>query len=146
MPVLSKTVEVGADAASIMAIVGDFEAYPEWNEPIKGAWVLARYDDGRPSQLRLDTVVQGVEGTYIQAVYYPGANQIQTVMQQGELFAKQEQLFSVVATGASSLLTVDVDVEPSMPVPAPMVKMLLNNVLDQLAENLKLRSEQLAAG
>jgi ribosome-associated toxin RatA of RatAB toxin-antitoxin module len=146
MPVLSKTVEVGADAASIMAIVGDFEAYPEWNEPVKGAWVLARYDDGRPSQLRLDTVVQGVEGTYIQAVYYPGANQIQTVMQQGELFAKQEQLFSVVETGASSLLTVDVDVEPSMPVPAPMVKMLLNNVLDQLAENLKLRSEQLAAG
>ena len=146
MPVLSKTGEVGADAASIMAIVGDFEAYPEWNEPVKGAWVLARYDDGRPSQLRLDTVVQGVEGTYIQAVYYPGANQIQTVMQQGELFAKQEQLFSVVATGASSLLTVDVDVEPSMPVPAPMVKMLLNNVLDQLAENLKLRSEQLAAG
>ena len=146
MPVLSKTVEVGADAASIMAIVGDFEAYPEWNEGVKGAWVLARYDDGRPSQLRLDTVVQGVEGTYIQAVYYPRANQIQTVMQQGELFAKQEQLFSVVATGASSLLTVDVDVEPSMPVPAPMVKMLLNNVLDQLAENLKLRSEQLAAG
>ena len=146
MPVLSKTVEVGADAASIMAIVGDFEAYPEWNAPVKGAWVLARYDDGRPSQLRLDTVVQGVEGTYIQAVYYPRANQIQTVMQQGELFAKQEQLFSVVATGASSLLTVDVDVEPSMPVPAPMVKMLLNNVLDQLAENLKLRSEQLAAG
>ena len=144
MPVLSKTVEVDADAASIMAIVANFEAYPEWNEGIKGAWVLARYDDGRPSQLRLDTVVQGVEGTYIQAVYYPGANQIQTVMQQGELFAKQEQLFSVVATGASSLLTVDVDVEPSMPVPAPTVKMLLNNVLDHLAENLKLRAEQLA--
>lgn len=146
MPVLSKTVEVDADAASIMAIVANFEAYPEWNEGIKGAWVLARYDDGRPSQLRLDTVVQGVEGTYIQAVYYPGANQIQTVMQQGELFAKQEQLFSVVETGASSLLTVDVDVEPSMPVPAPMVKMLINNVLDHLAENLKLRAEQLAAG
>jgi hypothetical protein len=145
MPVVSKTVEVGADAASIMAIVANFEAYPEWNEGIKGAWVLARYDDGRPSQLRLDTVVQGVEGTYIQAVYYPGANQIQTVMQQGELFAKQEQLFSVVETGASSLLTVDVDLEPSMPVPAPMVKMLLNNVLDHLAENLKLRAEQLAA-
>ena len=52
----------------------------------------------------------------------------------------------MVETGATSLLTVDVDVEPSMPVPAPMVKMLLNNVLDQLAENLKLRSEQLAAG
>jgi len=145
MPVLSKTVEVSADAASIMAIVADFEAYPQWNDEVKGLWVLARYDDGRPSQLRLDTEVQGVAGTYIQAVYYPGANQIQTVMQQGDLFAKQEQLFSVVEIGASSLLTVDIDVEATMPVPAPMVKSMLNNVLDHLAENLKLRAEQLAA-
>ncbi|SOJ52801.1 hypothetical protein MSIMFB_00307 [Mycobacterium simulans] len=145
MPVLSKTVEVGAAAASIMAIVADIERYPEWNEGVKGAWVLARYDDGRPSQVRLDTAVQGIEGVYIHAVYYPGENQIQTVMQQGDLFAKQEQLFSVVESGANSLLTVDIDVEPSMPVPAPMVKMLLNNVLEQLAENVKQRAEQLAS-
>lgn len=146
MPVLSKTVEVSADAAAIMGIVGDIERYPEWNEGIKGAWVLARYDDGRPSQVRLDTSVQGIEGIYIHAVYYPGENQIQTVMQQGDLFTKQEQLFSVVESGANSLLTVDIDVEPSMPVPAPMVKMLMNNVLDQLAENVKVRAEQLGAG
>jgi ribosome-associated toxin RatA of RatAB toxin-antitoxin module len=146
MPVLSKTVEVGADAASIMAIVADFERYPEWNEEIRGLWVLARYDDGRASQLRLDTEVQGMASTFIQAVYYPGANQIQTVLQQGDLFTKQEQLFSAVETGTSSLLTVDMDVETSMPVPAPMVKQLLNTVLDNLAEKLKQRAEQLAAG
>lgn len=145
MPVLSKTVEVNTDAAAIMAIVADFERYPEWSDGVTGCWVLARYDDGRPSQLRLDAAYQGFEGVYIQAVYYPGPNQIQTVMQQGELFKKQEQLFSVVQMGASSLLTVDIDVEPSMPVPAPMVKSMLNNVLDHLADNLKQRAEQLAA-
>ena len=144
MPVLSKTVEVSADAALIMAIVADFERYPEWNEEIRGLWVLARYDDGRPSQLRLDTEVQGMARTFIQAVYYPGDNQIQTVLQQGDLFTKQEQLFSAVETGASSLLTVDMDVETSMPIPAPMVKQLLNTVLDNLAEKLKQRAEQLS--
>ncbi|EUA04596.1 polyketide cyclase / dehydrase and lipid transport family protein [Mycobacterium kansasii 824] len=143
---MSKTVEVSADAVAIMGIVADIERYPEWNEGIKGAWVLHRYDDGRPSQVRLDTAIQGFEGIYIHAVYYPGENQIQTVMQQGDLFLKQEQLFSVVETGANSLLTVDIDVEPSLPVPAPMVKMLLNNVLEQLAENLKQRAEHLATG
>ncbi|MGD1108690.1 MAG: SRPBCC family protein [Mycobacterium sp.] len=145
MPVLSKTVEVSSEAASVIAIVADFERYPEWSDGVNGCWVLARYDDGRPSQLRLDAAYQGFEGTYIQAVYYPGPNQIQTVMQQGELFKKQEQLFSVVEMGASSLLTVDIDVELSLPVPAPMVKSLLNNVLDHLANNLKQRAEQLAA-
>ena len=128
-----------------MTIVADFQAYPQWNEGIKGVWVIARYDDGRPSQLRLDIDFHGMEATYIQAVYYPGVNQIQTVMQQGDLFSKQEQLFTVVEAGAASFLTVDIDVEPSMAVPAPMVKMLLNNALEHLAENLKQRIEQSVA-
>lgn len=145
MPIVSKTVEVAADAASIMAIVADFESYPQWNDEIKGLWILARYDDGRPSQLRLDMAWHGVEGTFIQAVYYPSSTQIQTVMQQGNLFSKQEQLFSVVEIGPTSLLTVDMDVEPEMSIPKPMVKKMINDVLDYLAENLKRRAEQLAA-
>jgi hypothetical protein len=66
-------------------------------------------------------------------------------MQQGSLFAKQEQLFSVVELGATSLLTVDMDVETEMSIPGPMVKKLANNVLDYLADNLKKRAEQLAS-
>ena len=52
----------------------------------------------------------------------------------------------MVETGPTTLLTVDVDVETTMPVPAPMVKKLLGNVLEHLADNLKQRAEQLAAG
>lgn len=144
MPIVSKTVEVAADEAVILAIVADFEAYPQWNEEVKGCWVLHRYDDGRPSQIRLDTLVQGNEGTYIQAVYYPAPNQIQTVMQQGEHFAKQEQLFSVVGMGPAALLTVDMDVETTFPVPAVMVKKVVNEALEHLANNLKTRAEALA--
>ena len=145
MPLVSKTVEVAAPADKIMAIVADFESYPEWNEEIKGCWVLARYDDGRPSQLRLDVVVQGQSGTFITAVYYPTENQIYTVLQQGEFFEKQEQRFSVVPMGPTSLLTVDLDVETKLPIPAMMVKKAIGDTLDYLADNLKNRAEQLAA-
>ena len=71
MPLVSKTVEVNANAAAILSIVADFESYPQWNEEVRAVYVLARYNDGRPSQLRVDTAIQGFEGTYIQAVYYP---------------------------------------------------------------------------
>jgi ribosome-associated toxin RatA of RatAB toxin-antitoxin module len=141
MPVLSKTIEIAADPDSVMAIIADFERYPEWDERVKGCWVLARYDDGRPSQLRMDTVVQGIAGTYIQAVHYPAPNQIQTVMQQGNLFKKQQQMFSVAPNGRSSVVTVEIDIEMSGPVPAAMVKPMINVVLDRLTRNLKLRAE-----
>jgi ribosome-associated toxin RatA of RatAB toxin-antitoxin module len=146
MPLVSKTVEVDADAAAILGIVADFESFPQWNDEVKAVYILARYHDGRPSQLRIDTGIQGNPGTYIQAVYYPGPAQIQTVMQQGDLFTKQEQLFSVVEMGPSSLLTVDLDVEISLPVPNVMMKKIVNEALDHLADNLKSRAEQLASG
>ncbi|SCX23594.1 Polyketide cyclase / dehydrase and lipid transport [Mycolicibacterium fluoranthenivorans] len=143
---MSKTEEVTAPAAAIMAIVADFEAYPQWNEEITGLWILARYEDGRPSQLRMDTKIQGMASSFIQAVYYPAEFQIQTVMQQGDIFSKQEQLFSVVDMGATALLTVDMDVEVSMPgVPSLMVKKIANDALEHLAGNLKKRAEELGA-
>ena len=146
MPFVSQTVEVAAPAEVIMGIVADFESYPSWNDEIKGSWVLARYDDGRPSQLRLDVVVQGHSGTFITAVYYPDENQIQTVLQQGEFFEKQEQKFSVVPIGGTSLLTVDLDVETKLPIPSQMVKKAIADTLDYLAGNLKTRAEELSAG
>ena len=144
MPLVSKTLEVNADAAAILRIVADFESYPQWNDEVTAVYILARYNDGRPSQLRIDTEIQGHPGTYIQAVYYPSPAQIQTVMQQGDLFSKQEQLFSVVEMGPLSLLTVDLDVETSFAVPAMMVKKLVNDALEHLANNLKARAEQLS--
>ena len=144
MPLVSKTVEVTASAETIMGIVADFENYPLWNEEIKGCWVLARYNDGRPSQLRLDMVAQGQSGTFIAAVYYPGDNQIYTILQQGDFFSKQEQKFSVVPTGGTSLLTVDLEVETTLPIPKQMVKKAVSDTLDYLADNLKARAEQLA--
>lgn len=142
---VSKTIEVAASAETIMAIVADFESYPAWNEEVKGCWVLARYADGRPSQLRLDVVVLGQAGTFITAVYYPAPNQISTVLQQGDHFDKQEQTFSVVAMGPTSLLTVDLDVETTLTVPKSMVKKAVGDTLDYLADNLKGRAEQIAA-
>ena len=144
MPIVSKTVEVAASPDTVMSIVADFEAYPQWNEEIKGCWVLARYDDGRPSQLRLDVAVSGMDGSYICAVYYPSPAEIYTVLQQGDLFSKQQQNFSVVPMGATSLLTVDFDVETKLAIPKAMVKKVVSDALDYLADNLKKRAEQLS--
>ena len=145
MPIVSKTVEIAATPETILSIVADFEAYPQWNEEIKGCWVLARYDDGRPSQLRLDVAVSGMDGSYICAVYYPSPAEIYTVLQQGDLFSKQQQNFSVVPLGATSLLTVDFDVETKLAIPKTMVKKVVSDALDYLADNLKKRAEQLSA-
>ena len=64
----------------------------------------------------------GYRGRVHPGVYHPRPVQIHTVVQQGDSFAKQEQLFSVVQIGPTTLLTVDMDVETKMAIPKPMVK------------------------
>jgi hypothetical protein len=46
--------------------------------------------------------------------------------------------------GATSLLTVDLDVETKLPLPKTMVKKAIGDTLDYLAGNLKARAEHLA--
>jgi hypothetical protein len=41
---------------------------------------------------------------------------------------------------------VDLDVEVSLPIPNMMMKKVVNDVLDHLADNLKNRAEQLSGG
>jgi hypothetical protein len=110
-----------------MTIVADFESYPHWNDQVRAVCVLAHYDHGRSSQRHVDTVIQRIEGAYIQAVYQASPVQVQTVVQQADLFAKQEQLFSVVQIGPMTLLTVDMDVETEMAIPKPMVKKVVSS-------------------
>jgi hypothetical protein len=47
--------------------------------------------------------------------------------------------------GATSLLTVDFDVETKQAIPKAMVKKVVSDALDYLADNLKKRAEQLSA-
>ena len=121
MPLVSKTVEVAASAESIMGIVADFESYPLWNDEIKGCWVLARYGDGRPSQLRLDVLVQGQAGTFITAVYYPGENQIHTVLQQGDHFGSAPECHQIAPDDASVVSMLVGDFEREHPVASDTV-------------------------
>ena len=53
MPLVSKTVEVEADAAAILGIVADFESFPQWNDEVRAVYILARYNDGPVSYTHL---------------------------------------------------------------------------------------------
>jgi hypothetical protein len=75
---------------AIMAIVADFDSYPQWNDEVKAVYALARYDVGLRGQRRLDTVIHGYRTMYIQVGRLP-----------------EEQSFSAGQISPTTLLTVD---------------------------------------
>ena len=48
---VSSDIDITAAPADVLAVLCDFEAYPEWARSVKTARVVARDDEARPSQV-----------------------------------------------------------------------------------------------
>ncbi|MGH2661805.1 MAG: SRPBCC family protein [Actinomycetota bacterium] len=58
------SIEIDADPAEIMAVIADFESYPEWVDGIRSAEVRERGDGGRPSEVAYEFSAMGFSATY----------------------------------------------------------------------------------
>jgi carbon monoxide dehydrogenase subunit G len=64
--------EIDATPAEIMAVITDFEAYPEWATGVKHAKVLERDAKGRAVTVAYEVSQSGVGATYTLAYTYGG--------------------------------------------------------------------------
>ncbi len=46
-------IEIGADPATIMAVIADISTYPQWCPGVRSAWVDAAYPDTRPRDVEM---------------------------------------------------------------------------------------------
>jgi ribosome-associated toxin RatA of RatAB toxin-antitoxin module len=76
-PVAEQTegsIEISAAPEALMAVVTDFEAYPEWADGIRGAEVVKRDSRGRPSEVAFEVSQMGIAATYTLAYRYKAAS------------------------------------------------------------------------
>ncbi|HEX3003772.1 MAG TPA: SRPBCC family protein [Angustibacter sp.] len=56
---------VEAAPADVLALIADFDAYPEWTGAVKSAQVLARGTAGRAKQVRFELDAGAIKDTYV---------------------------------------------------------------------------------
>lgn len=56
---------VEAAPADVLAVVADFEAYPQWTGAVKSAEVLARGAGGRATRVRFELDAGAIKDTYV---------------------------------------------------------------------------------
>jgi carbon monoxide dehydrogenase subunit G len=60
----SGDIEIDATPAEVMAVIKDYDAYPEWAEGVKSATVVKKDAKGRPAEVAFDVSQMGVSATY----------------------------------------------------------------------------------
>ncbi len=63
------SIRIDATAAEVMAVIVDFDAYPEW-AGVKTAEIVSEYEDGTPAEVKMSVSQMGFDATYTLAYEY----------------------------------------------------------------------------
>ncbi|MBN3585841.1 SRPBCC family protein, partial [Algoriphagus aestuarii] len=60
----SADIVVAADAASVMAVIADFDAYPSWATGVRSAEVVSTDESGRAAEVRFTLDASPIRDSY----------------------------------------------------------------------------------
>lgn len=140
---VAEQVVVNADAATVLAVIRDVEAYPQWQAETKQAEVLARHPDGLPSRVRF-VVDAGVFHTTMVLDYEHAETGMSWTLVEGDGLRRNDGSYRLTDRGdGSTQLAYSLVVEPAVPIPGIVRRRAAKRIVDTALRGAKTRAETL---
>ena len=138
---LSDSIVVNADPDAIMDVIADFEAYTEWQDEIKEVEVLDTDEDGWATRVRFKVDAMITEANYVLDYTYEDTAMRWTMVEADKL-KSQEGSYELTDQGdGTTLVTYNLELEPSIKVPAMIRKQGTKRIASAALKSLKRRVE-----
>jgi ribosome-associated toxin RatA of RatAB toxin-antitoxin module len=139
--VVRDSIVISADPDSIMDVIADYEAYPEWQDEIKEAEILETDDDGWGTQVRFKVDATIAVVNYVLAYTYTDTS-LRWTMVEGDKVKRNEGSYELTDQGdGTTLVSYDLEVEPGIKVPSMLRKQASKRIVRTALEGLKRRVE-----
>jgi carbon monoxide dehydrogenase subunit G len=137
------TIEIEARPEEIMAVIAEFEAYPEW-AGVKSAEVVSRGDDGRGTEVAFEVSASGMAASYALAyTYLPGDTGISWASTRAEGAVRDiTGEYVLEPIDGETRVTYRLGVELAMPVPGFLRRQAEKRIVHSALEGLKRRVEE----
>jgi len=136
----TSTIVVNATPKAIMAVIADFEAYPEWADSITSATVLTHDDEGRPEQVRFNLDAGPIKDNYVLAYDWVDDG-VTWDLVSGQMQRSQRGRYRVADGGNSTEVTYTLSVDLAVPLPGLLKRRAEKRIMDQALTGLKRRVE-----
>ncbi len=144
MPVYegSQEATLSARPEEAFAAMTDYETLPEWQGPLKRCEVLSRYDDGlaRDVEYEIDVKLRSV--TYRLRHTYEPPNEIDSEYLEGDFNCFEGRWRFEAAGRGRTRVHLDLRIDPGLPIPGRIQKMLNDRVLKSSVEDLRRHLER----
>jgi ribosome-associated toxin RatA of RatAB toxin-antitoxin module len=140
----TSSIVVDAEPAAVMAVIGDFEAYPEWAKGVQKAAVVAEGGDGWADQVFFVLDVSPIRDEYTLAYQWKGDEQVTWNLVEGKMLRSLDGAYVLSDLGNGST---EVTYRLALDVSIPLIGMLKRKgekiLIDTALKGLKKRVESL---
>jgi polyketide cyclase/dehydrase/lipid transport protein len=135
-------ITIAASPKEIMAVITDFDAYPEWAEGMKSTEVLKKDKQGRAKQVRFSVSSFGLSDTLVFEYTYAAADKgCSWKLVEAKNISDLEGVYELDGGKGSTEVTYRLSMTPSIPVPGLVKRQIEKRMLKSALEGLKKRVE-----
>lgn len=136
-----QSIDIAAPAADIMAVIGDFAAYPEWTGAVKSAEVLEEDEDGWALRVHFVLDAGAVKDEYVLAYEWTGDTAVHWHLVKGQMQKSQVGSYVLRQSGDTTHVTYSLTVDLSIPMLGLFKRKAERVIMDTALKELKRRVE-----
>src|SRR3954453_6153489 len=137
----SSSTSIQADKAAVMAVIADFESYPEWASMIKKVSVDETGPGGRGTKVTFHLDAGVLKDEYTLAYDWHGDDQVDWHLVQGKSLKSQDGSYVLSDKGGSTEVTYRLSVELNIPMLGMFKRKAEKVIMDKELKGLKKRVE-----
>ena len=137
----TSSIVIDADPAAIMAVIADFEAYPEWAKGVKSATVVSEYDDGRAGDVDFVLDAAPIRDEYTLAYEWDGDREVTWTLVKAKMLKAMEGSYVLSPRDVGTEVTYQLSVDLSIPMIGMLKRKGEKVLIDTALRGLKQRVE-----
>jgi carbon monoxide dehydrogenase subunit G len=137
----SASTSIQADKAAVMAVIADFESYPEWASMIKKVSVDETGPDGRGTQVTFNLDAGVLKDEYTLAYDWHGDDRVDWHLVSGRSMKSQDGSYILTDNGGSTDVTYKLAVDLNIPMLGMFKRKAEKVIMDTALKGLKKRVE-----
>jgi hypothetical protein len=141
----TSSIAIAAPPDEVMAVIADFEAYPEWANQVKTVEVLATGADGRAERVRFTMDAGPIKDAYtLDYTWAPDGMSVSWQLVKGQMQKAQEGSYTLVGDGGATTVTYALAVDLNIPMIGMLRRKAEKVIIETALNGLKRRVERAA--
>ena len=137
----TQSIVIDAPAADVMAVIADFDSYPQWVAAAKQVEVQQTGDDGRARRVRFVLDAGSVKDDYVLDYDWQGDRAVTWSLVSSQLMKRQDGSYRLTETDGRTEVTYAITIDTRIPLLGMMKRKAEKVILDTALKELKKRVE-----